>query len=131
MACENSTGNGTTISFAVSTFTSRITVVNGLEEEVPVIEDDDISSTEMKYCKGDAPTVSPLDVEIYYSYPPPPFNQAPELITITYPDGSTLAGSGFCNARTGPTAQNNERMLGSFSIQFDNQATPVAYAAAP
>jgi hypothetical protein len=130
------TGNGTTIIHAGLGLAARTRVIGGLEESLPVLQDDDLESDEfMEYLQGDLKELSPLEVEVHFLAVEYGAAATIELgtvglVTVTWPDTKALAGTAFLHTRTGPTAQNNELLIGSYSVQFDGKATPPAYSAA-
>ena len=133
------TGNQTTITFATTSWSGRVRRIGGLEENLPVLDDDDLSTTNhMRYCPGDLIEISPITIEFYWDPDTPPpigSSQQPETVTIAYPllsgqsTAAALAGSAFINNVTGGDLANNERSIGTLQLQFDG-VSPPAYTAA-
>jgi len=127
------TGNASTIAFGTSSFSANVTSIGGTEQTVPSVNTSHLGTTTQEtYIKGDL--TEPGEFEIEFQWDPafttfPPISAVAETITITFQTtgGGTLAGTGFMTAVTGPTAANNELLMGSATIKWDGQ-TDVAYS---
>lgn len=128
------TGNGTTITFATSSFAGLLTQIGPMSESRPVLTDSHLTTVDIEeVIPGDLVAIDGIDVEMYWdpaTSSSPPILANPELVTITFPLGAnqstpaTIVGTGFISARTSPTIANNERLMGSFTLQMDGKTGP-------
>lgn len=120
------TGKGTTITFGTSGFTADKVSISGPNQTREAIETTHLGSTDdnKSYIPDDF--AEPGTFEIEFIYDPadgePPINGAAETITLTEPDSSTRAASGFVTAFNATRAL-GERMLGSMTVQLTGDHT--------
>lgn len=121
------TGTGATITFGTSAFSARFTMIGGLAEEIPTLDDTDLSSSGYEEkVPGDLKSLEPIECELFWvpGTTSPPVGTV-ETITITYPNGATLAGSGFTARKESPELTPDGRLKGRMTIQFDGKTGPV------
>jgi hypothetical protein len=128
------TGNKTTITFATSAFAGLCTQIGSYSETRPVLPDSHLGTLQYEeVIPGDLVAVDGLECEMYWdpaTSSTPPILAPAELITITLPLGAnqstpaTIQGTGFISARTSPVIENNARLMGTFTIQFDGKTGP-------
>jgi hypothetical protein len=93
-------------------------------EEVPVIDMTHMGTVAYRE-KVFGSLVEPpqLTVEINYDPASPPPLGVVDTITVTWPDASTLIGTGAIVSRSSETP-NEDKMTGNFVFQFDGQTGP-------
>jgi len=120
------TGNGTTLVLATDGTIGSIISMSGLSEDLPALDDTDLDTTSyMEMIPGDLMSLEPISVSVYWdgsSVPPTPGTV--QTITITDSNSNTLSGTGFITNRSGPTHENNERLVGEITMQFDGKTGP-------
>ena len=128
------TGNGTTISFASSSFVANIYSIGGTTQTRDSLETSHLGTSGVKEFMPDA-LIDGGESEIEFEWNPsfstfPPIDAAAETITITFPLASgqstnaTLAGTGFLTSATSGSAVNGEIMRGSATIKWDGLTGP-------
>ena len=124
-------GGGTTLTFGTTgnstTITSRFRSIEGHTEEIPEVDDTDLTTTGYsEVVAGDLkdpgsftavaifdPTVSTM-----------PAPGTAETITITRPDSSTMAGTAFIKSIQHPGYAQNEPQLATLTIRWDGKTGP-------
>lgn len=117
-------GTGITISGGGG-FAAEILNIEDAQMQRARIPASHMGSANMDYLPGQLVDWGQLDIEIAFDPKSiPPLGLATEVWTITYPDGSTWARSGFAeNFRyTGPL---EERMTGTLTVKFTGDLTVV------
>ena len=118
-------GTGISITFS-SGVLAEITNVDESGIERAVIRTSHAQSTEQDYLPGNLPDYGQLDCEIAFDPSlKPPIDQPAEVVTITYPDGSTWARNGFMSGfrYTAPTGPDEDRMMATATIKFSGDLT--------
>ena len=118
-------GTGITVTFA-SGFLAEILNVNDGDMSRQSIEASHSTSTEKEYLPGVLVDQGQLEVEIAFDpKATPPINSAAETVTVTYPDGSTWARSGFMERfrHTVPVQPQEDRMTATATIKFTGALT--------
>lgn len=124
------TGNTATVTFGTTGFTGRFMVIGELEQEVPILDDSHLGSTECEEkIPGDLNTPGQSQCEYQFENALPPLKTV-ETITITYPNGATKAGFGFIFKRSMPECKNNQIMMGKLAFTFNGKPAPVFTPAA-
>lgn len=118
-------GTGTTLSFAGSNeFTAEITGFNLDGRELPVIDVSALSDTGFrKKISGKLEEPGQLSVEINFDPSDPPSVGDKGAITVTWPDATTLTGSGFVQSFSVNTPL-EDKMTATFTFQFDGFTGP-------
>ena len=125
------TGNSTTLTLATTGSLGRITSVGGFEEELPEIEDNDLSSDgHMEYIFGDL--IDHGEVEFPVVFDPDNMEAlgVVETGTITFPllpgqaTAAKLAGTGALKKRSFGSLENNVRAEGAYVWKFDGKTGP-------
>jgi len=124
------TGGGTTLALATTgastTITARIRSIEGHTEEIPEVDDTDLTTTSYsEVVPGDLvdpgsftyvaifdPTVAMASVGVA------------ETFTITRPDSSTVIGTAFIKAIQHPSYAQNEPQLATVTIRLDGKTGP-------
>lgn len=123
------TGNGTTLACGTSGFNARLTNIEEVEQAIEALESSDLSTTNQKeWTPSDLYDFPEFGLEFFFNtgtvtYPSVGVS---ENITITYPGGKVLAGTGFFTSRVFPQAVNGQLLKGKAKIKFDG-LTEVAY----
>ena len=127
MACD---GAGTTIQFTTQATLNAVEVasIEGDTMEIASVEKNVLANSKTTYCPGGKRTVAPFSVEAFYAKAEATLLQAAigvvDTITLTYPDGGIKVGTGFIQAFTSPSANDNERQMMTYSVQFDQETGP-------
>ncbi len=129
------TGNGASIVFGTSGFTSLYRILGETEQTRDTIEDSDLATSNLKtYIPGDLAEPGSFDIEFIWD---PTATQlditdVPETVTVTLPKensgsaaAATLAGTAFLTKVTkGPSLQNGELNMGKATVQWDGKTEP-------
>jgi hypothetical protein len=125
------TGNGTTLTLSTTTSIGRILSVGGFDEELPDVEDNDLSTSgHNEYIPGDL--IDHGEVEFPVVFDPDNMESlgVVETGTITFPlqTGDTvaakIAGTGYLKKRSMGSLENNQRAEGSYTWRFDGKTGP-------
>ncbi len=122
-------GTGTGVSLVFSsgiTYTGQALSFKIDGEEIPVIDVSHMGTTGYrKKIFGSLIEPPTLDVEINYEASgPAPVSGTPGTLTITWPDNSTLTGTGAIIKRNSEHKL-EEKMVGNYTFQFDGQTGPL------
>ena len=115
-------GTGITIDFG-SGFLAEIISITEPDEGKEAIESTHMGSAAREWIPG--ALVNPGRIEANIAFDPkalPPFGSAPQVTTITYPDGSTKAATGFLTALSN-AAEIEERMTQDVVLQLTGVVT--------
>lgn len=116
-------GTGTTITFN-SGFFAEILSANWSGFERAAIDTTNFATTTARtFIPGDL--YDPGEIEVELAFQPDtelPLDQAAETVTITWPDGSTWAGSAFMRAGS-ITAPLEEKMTATATLKFSGAIT--------
>lgn len=119
-------GTGTTIEFttASSNYAGEVINVSIDGEEIPVIDMTHMSTTSYRE-KVFGSLIEPPQVTVEINYDPasPPPIGTEDTATLTWPDGSTMIGTGAFISRTSETPL-EDKMSGTYVFQFDGQTGP-------
>lgn len=129
------TGNGTAITLTHATGTwltdhpsADLISVSDIVESLAVVDDNDLTSTFDKKCKGDIATYEPIELTYRYQDGKTSMNDVTSGIatigteftgfSVVLPDSDTYTFTGaFISGRTITNISNNERILVTFTIQ--------------
>ena len=94
------TGFGTTIDFATSGFTAKITGVRRRNAGREKVETTHMESTDgwETSIPSDIKRAGEFEIDFQFNpqtHPAPPIDEDPETITVTYPNGATAAFTGY------------------------------------
>ena len=117
-------GTGITITFA-NGFLAEINNVNDGDISRPPIDVTHMGSTSRDYVPGKLVDQGQLEVDINFDPTAnPPVDADPELITVTYPDGSTWARTGFMtNFRSQAQITPEDKMQATCTLKFTGALT--------
>lgn len=122
-------GTGITIVFGTSGFGGEILDVGGPEssrESVDVSHQGTVGPR--RFVPGDLYDNGEATWDVHFNPDTDfPIDQAPEVITITWPSGATWAFNGFMLTH-GPAAPLEDKMVASISIKVDGEITIVPAA---
>ena len=119
------TGNGATLVLSGG-FTASYTEIGGTEQEIPKIKTSHLGTlVKETYIPGDLYEPGEFDAELQSMIDdtPPPIGTV-QTATITYPNGATLAGTGFIVKRKGPVLKNNELQLSTYTFAWNGLTGP-------
>ena len=126
---------GTTFALTSSTDVGRIVSVEGFEEEITSIPDDDLTTVgHNQFCPGGKIDHTPLGFVVVFNPDQVKALGTVETGTLTFPpqgsqtNGATLAGTGFLRKRGFNGLENNVRVEGVYEFMFDGKTGP-AYTA--
>ena len=125
------TGKGTTVTFGTSAWSADLLEVSGPEQSREAIDTTHLGSSDdnKSYIPDDFAEPGTIEITAIYDVDDglPPINGAAETITITEPDGTTIAASGFVTA-SGRSRRLGERMQTTLTVQLtgDHTVTPGA-----
>lgn len=121
-------GNGTTISFATSAFSANWISLDSPEMVREAIETSHLGTTGSKtFLPGDLVDNGEISGQIQFdASTDPPIDGAVEVITITYPDTSTWAMSGFMTSYKGASCENDTLMAADVKIKITGDITITA-----
>lgn len=119
-------GTGTTIAFTTASgnYDGEVISASIDGEEVPVIDMTHMGSTGYRK-KTFGSLIEPPQVTVEINYDPddPPPVGTEDTATLTWPDGSTMIGSGAFISRSSETPL-EDKMTGTYVFQFDGQTGP-------
>jgi len=122
-------GTATTVVFATSAFEAHITGANWSGIKRDPIDTTHFGTTSARtFIPGDLYDAGELQLDLAFDpKETPPYGGAVETVTVTFPDGSTWAASGFMTD-FGNTVQVEEKMTASATIKFTGPITITAAA---
>ena len=124
-------GGGTTLTFATTgattTITARYRSIEGHTEEIPEVDDSDLSTTGYsEVVSGDL--VDPGSFTYIAIFDPTiatmPTPGTAETVTITRPDSSTMSGTAFIKSIQHPGYAQNEPQLATVTVRWDGKTGP-------
>lgn len=121
-------GAGITLDFA-SGFTAQLLTLTEPDEGIEAIDITSADDATKQYIQGSI--VNPGRIEGSMNFDPdavPPFTTAPQVSTITYPNGATKAAIGFLTMFNTQMSDIEDRMTADFVLQLSG---PVARTPAP
>ena len=119
-------GTGTTVAFSGGiSFSAEVLSFKIDGQEVPVIDTTHLGTTDYRTkIFGNLSEPGAVEIEANYNpASPPPVAGTLGTLTITWPDNSTLTGTGAIVKASSETKE-EEKMTGSFTFQFDGQTGP-------
>lgn len=119
-------GTGITMAFttALANYAPQIESFNLDGEEISVVDFTHMGTTGYREKKFGSLIEPPqVNVEIQYDPANPPPLGTLDTVTITWPDSSTLIGTGALISRSSEHP-NEDKMSSSFVFQFDGQTGP-------
>lgn len=121
------TGNGTTITGAgLNSWAGRVVSIGEFRESVDSVENNDLATSgHDQYIVGDLTHHTTIPVTIVFNTNTViAIGSTVGTISINFPNGGTVAGTGFIKERSMGGIANNERIEGEFLIQFDGDTGP-------
>lgn len=123
---------GATFALSTTTDIGRIISIDGFDEELTSIPDDDLATIgHDQYCPGGKISHTPLGFVTAFDPDTVKSLGTLETGTLTLPpqagqtNGATLAGTGFLRKRGFNGMENNVRTEGAYEFQFDGKTGPV------
>ena len=118
-------GDGASITFGTSSFTGSWKTLQHTGVSRASVDTTHLGTTNAKtFMSGDL--YDPGEISGTLSYDPtsqPPYSGAAETVTITFPDGTTMAASGFVTNFDEPSLENDVEMIASVTIKLSGAIT--------
>jgi len=116
-------GAGITLDFG-SGFTAQLLTLTEPDEGIEVVDVTSADDATKQYLQG--AIVNPGRIEGSMNFDPqvtPPFVSAPQLTTITYPNGATKAATAFLATSNTQMSDIEDRMTADFVLQLTGAVT--------
>ena len=119
---------GTTVAFGTSSFSANITDFSWSGVSRGAVDTSTIASTAASFLPSGIVDPGDLTLEIHSEggNNVPPTDGDPETITINFPDGSSLAASGFVTGWDPASGSTGELVTGALTVKFTGAITSTA-----
>lgn len=121
------TGHGATLTFGTSAYAFNWTSIDSGEKSRPPIETTHLGTTgERTFMPGDLDDAGELTVPFQWDNTLDEITTTTtaETITVTYPGGATLAGTGLITRVKRPNLQTGEVSMGEITVKWDGGTGP-------
>ena len=121
------TGNGATVGFATSSWSGAIHRISSLNQRVPSLNTSVLATTGYeRWQRGDLNDMDAVELQVFYdAHDEPPFTQAVEIVTITYPNSgtapATIVGNAWVEEVERGELANNEMISGIVRVRFEGR----------